>query len=602
MNRGTREYFNAVKRWWWLLVVSVIIPMAITYSFASRQPDVYQAEATILVGRNVFQDPNPDSREIDLSNTLATAYAELATRRTVLERVIQRLGLRTTPENLASQIGINVQSGAQLLEIRVLDADPETSALIANALADELIRRSPISEESILEQQRFVEIQIEELEAKIAEVDAQIDEWTASLAELTSASEIQETQARIDALEQVKARYQATYVGLLGVSRSESPNELSLFEPAVVPTAPVPRQTVLTVAVSGAAGSGLAFGAILLMEHLDTSIRWSKDGVQSIAGLPVLGAIPQESKRESLLSGNPLSPIADAIRSLRVNIFLTRPQHPHTTLLLTSPGVSEGKSFITANLAVALAASGNRVIAVDIDMRRPALHELFNQMNVIGLSEILSSMDDGEGLKPPIPLQKTDFENLRLLSAGRPPADPTALLTSSRLPALLAYLKDQADIVLIDSPPALETPDARLVATMAEGAILVASDGVTRRELVQRAKDELLAKDVNLLGIVVNRVKRKDDYYSSPIRSGKHREAKSWGQNGTKGWLTPKEVAEVLGISKSMTREWCKSGRLPAAKKGLWWRVDRDKFAQMLEDTWDVKLGPRRASELAKRS
>jgi excisionase family DNA binding protein len=176
------------------------------------------------------------------------------------------------------------------------------------------------------------------------------------------------------------------------------------------------------------------------------------------------------------------------------------------------------------------------------------------------------------------------------------------LLTSSRLPALLAYLKNQADIVLIDSPPTLETPDARLVATMVEGAILVASDGATRRELVQRAKDELLARDVNLLGIVVNRVKRKDDYYSSPVHVGKHREAKSWGQNGSKGWLKPRDVAEVLGISKSMTREWCKNGRLPAVKKGLWWRVDRDKFAQMLEDTWDVKLGPRRASELAKRS
>jgi capsular exopolysaccharide synthesis family protein len=593
MDRGLGEYLNVVKRWWWLLVISAIIPMAITYHFASGQPDVYQAQVTIVVGQSVFQDPNPDTREIDLSNTLAAAYAELVTRRTVLERVIRRLGLNTTPEGLARQIGVDVRSGAQLLEIRVVDANPETSALIANALADELILRSPASEESILEQQQFVEIQIKELEGKIEDVNAQIDTWTASLAELTSAAEIDEAQAQIDALEAVKIRYQATYVGLLSVSRSESANELSLFESAVVPSEPVPRQTRLVVAVSGVAGSGLAIGAILLMEHLDTSIRWSKHGHQSIVDLPVLGAVPQESRRESFLSGNPLSPIADAVRSLRANIFLTRSQRPYATLLLTSPSASEGKSFIVANLAIALAAEGNCVIVVDCDMRRPALHELFGQMNVVGLSEVLRGVYDAGDAPAVIPLQETDFENLRLLSAGRPPADPTALLTSARLPALLADLESQADVVLVDSPPVLKVPDARRVATLVEGTVLVASAGVTRRESVQRAKKELLAQEgINLLGIVINRVKREGDYYSHYARGTGRSRVKRWRRNGDREWLKPGEAAEILGISKSMSREWCKNGQLPATRKWLWWRVDRGKFAQMLKDTWDIDLGP----------
>jgi succinoglycan biosynthesis transport protein ExoP len=602
MNQGKLQYLNIIKRWWWLLVVGAIIPMAITYYLVSQQPDVYQAEATLVVGRSVFRDPNPDTREMDLSNTLAAAYAELLTRRTVLERVIQRLGLRTTPERLTKQIAVNIRSGAQLLEIQVLDANPEMAALIANALADELIRQSPTSEETLLEKQKFVETQLEGLEAKINEVDAQIAVWTASLAELTSAAEIQETQARIDALEQVKTRYQDTYVGLLGVSQEESPNELSLFESAVAPSLPVPRQTKLMVAVSGVAGAGLAFGAVLLMEYLDTSLRWGKEGAQSISGLRVLGTIPQVPKRESFLSGDPLSPIADSIRALWVSVFLMHPQRRYRTLLLTSPRSGEGKSFLVANLAIALAAAGNRVVAIDMDMRKSTLHELFNRPNIIGLSEMLSRVGDITWDVSEIPLRETGFGNLRILSAGRLAADPTALLTSSRLPALLDCLKDEADVVLIDSPPILEVPDARPVAMLVEGTILVVSAGTTRRESIQRAKEELLVHEgINLLGVVVNRVKqRKDYYYSTYARGSKQEKPKSRGKRSARGWLTPGEAAVVLGISKSMTCEWCKDGRLPATRKWLSWRVDRDGFAQMLEDTWDGKPIPKWASERVK--
>jgi succinoglycan biosynthesis transport protein ExoP len=602
MDRELRKYLDIIKHWWWLVIISAIIPMAITYYFASKKPDIYQARATLLVGAGVFQDPNPDSREMDLSNTLAGAYAELVKQRPILEPVIQTLGLKISPEELSSQIGINIRSGAQLLEIQVTDTDPEIAALIANALADELIRLSPASGGGTAERREFIEKQLEETAAKIERVDEQIDELTASLAELTSAAEIKDAQDRIDALEQVKTRYQTVYAGLITVSGEKSPSELSLFQPAVVPGSPVPRKTVLIVAVSGVAGTGVAIGAVLLMEYLDTSVKWSKDSPQSLVGLPVLGAIPQDSRRESYLSGNPLSPIAEALRSLRVNMFLIHPQRPYTTLLLTSPGASEGKSFVVANLAVALASGGSRVIVVDSDMRRPALHELLRQTNIIGLSEMLSGMGDGDIEPAAIPLQDTSFENLRLLSAGRLAADPTALLTSSRLPALLASLKDEADIVLIDSPPILEAPDARLVATLVEGTILVASAGNTRMEAVQRAKEELLAHEgVNLLGIVVNRVKqRKDYYYSTYVRGGRQKGPKSRGQDDSKGWLTPGEAAEVLGISKSMTREWCKNGRLPATRKWLSWRIDWDGFAQMLEDTWDVKSRPRRAGKKVK--
>ena len=582
-----RQYLRVVVRWWWLLVLGATIPVAVSYYFTSQQPDLYQAKAIIMVGSGL-QNPDPDPYQLNLSRTLAAAYAELVRQGPIAEAVIERLGLNRTPGSLAAQIGTRIYSGAQLLEIQVTDTNPEAAALIANALADELIRRSPASGGNDPEQQEFIRNQLEELQAKVGNVSDQIDELTASLAELTSAAEIQDAQDRIVALEEVKSTYQSTYADLSTSYSAESSNALSFFDPAVVPQWPMPSKTKLIVAVAGAAGIGLAVGAIFLMEFLDTSLRWEGDGVQSILELPVLGAIPQASRKDTLSSGDPLSPVAEGVRAMRASIFLMRPDHPFKTLLLTSPGASEGKSSILANLAVVLASAGNRVIVVDADMRRPSLHELFDQPNVTGLAEILNSRQVGDDNTLSAPLQETGFDNLYLLSAGRPPKDPGTLLTSPRFPALLEFLKDQGDVILVDSPPVLGPPDATVLATMVEGTILVASVGLTRRELIQQAKDRLYAqRGVNLLGITVNRARLDGSYYDSDRGS---EELMPEGERGDGAWLTLSDAAVRLGISKDQAQRWCKSGRLPATKKWLlWWRVEADKLERMLEDTLEIR-------------
>jgi non-specific protein-tyrosine kinase len=469
----------------------------------------------------------------------------------------------------------------------VTDTNPEASALIANALAEELIRRSPASRGSDPEQQEFIRRQLEELQAKIEDVNEPISTLTASLSELTSAAEIQDVQERIAALEEVKSLYQSTYGGLIDVYRAESPNVLSLFEPAVPPQWPVPSKTKLIVAVAGAAGLGLALGAILLMEYLDTSLRWEGDGEQSILDMPVLGAVPQVPKKDILSSGNPLSPVAAGVRAVRANIFLIRPGRPFRTLLLTSPGAAEGKSFVVANLAVVLASAGNRVIVVDADMRRPSLHEYLDRPNATGLADVLGNRARDEDSLT-VPLQETDFDNLLFLSSGRPQADPVTLLTSPRFPALLEFLKKHGDMILIDSPPVLGPPDATVLAPMTDGTIFVASAGTTRRETIQRARDRMLAqRSVNLLGLAVNRTKLRDGYYGySP---GKGREPAQEREEDDDTLLTLGEAAARLGISKDQARRWCKSGRLPAVKKRLRWWVDPAEVKRMLEDTWEIK-------------
>lgn len=588
-SEAARRYLRLILRWWWLFVLSAVVPAAISYRLASQEPDIYEARATLVVGSSIFQDPDPDRGDLALSDTLAAAYAELATERSVLEPVMEDLALDGEPEALAKQVTTRIRSGAQLLEIHVADTNPAAAALIANRLADELIRRSPTSEQNTPGQQAFVESQLEELKAKIERTNEQISELSASLAELTSAAEIQEANDRIEALELVKSRYQETYAQLFSVSQEESPNALALFEPALVPGHPVPRRTKLVVALAGAAGLGLALSAVILMDYLDTSLRWDFHSGEKTLELPVLGVIPRVSTRGPLRRGDALSPVAEGVRAIRSKLYLMQPNEFFQMLVLTSPGESEGKSFVLANLAVALASGGGRVIAVDGDMRRPSLHELFDRPNLSGLADILA--DDGSSCEDlsPIPLQETDFDGLYLLSAGRPPADPAALLTSPRFQRLLDSLRQQGYTILIDSPPVLGAPDAAIIATRAEGTILVVSAGLTERDLARQARDLLQEQQgVNLLGLAINRAEVGHSYYHYYTRATGDEEPwwKTWTKAWTKtwtekyiddGWLTLDEAATKLGISKRQARRWCREGQLPATKRWLfWWDVETE--------------------------
>ncbi|MDW8068908.1 MAG: polysaccharide biosynthesis tyrosine autokinase [Anaerolineae bacterium] len=573
MTEFLARYGRVLRENWWLLLLGVLIPMMVSYGLLSRRPLLYQARATLMVGTSL-QTLNPDPWQMNLSMTLAGAYAELAKQGPVLEAVIDRLGLPRTPDQLAQQIETRIYSGAQLLEIRVVDTDPEVAALIANALADELIRRSPASGTSDPEQQAFIRRQMADLQARIESVDGEIARLTDRMATLTSAAEIREVQDRIAALETVKTTYQARYADFLQLYNPESPNLLSLFDPASPPQRPIPSRTMLVVAVAGIAGLALAIGALILIDYLDTSLRWENDTVQASLGLPILGAIPHIAHQERTFPkdgqiGSPL--LSESIHGIQTTIFFSRPDRAPRTLLITSPGAQEGKSFVLAHLAVALTAAGYRVIAMDADLRRPSLHEFFDKPNVVGLADLLNGQRV-DRLSTEV-LQKTGIENLWLLPAGRTSIEPALLIGSRRFRALLEELQRYADVILIDSPPVLGPPEAALLASMADATLLVVDDGITRHTAARKARDRLMGQEeVRLLGVVFNRV-RSSSYgylyaYGYSSRNGKPRHRRK-----KRPYLTVAEAADRLGVSKKTAYHWCRTGKLPAKRIGLWWRV-----------------------------
>ncbi|MCP4167785.1 MAG: CpsD/CapB family tyrosine-protein kinase [Chloroflexi bacterium] len=202
------------------------------------------------------------------------------------------------------------------------------------------------------------------------------------------------------------------------------------------------------------------------------------------------------------------SPRTEAYRSLRTNLEFSSLDHPLHTLLLTSSAPDEGKSTTLANLGVINAQAGKRVILLDCDLRRPRLHELFGIGNNAGVSSALLDPD------APLPLQTTDITNLQVMTSGPLPPNPTDLLASSRMDALLTQLTEQVDMVLIDAPPIVVVTDAAVLAAKVDGVLLVVSAGHTKREQAQRAKDLLEKVNARLVGAVLTNAAVDKSVYS----------------------------------------------------------------------------------------
>lgn len=196
---------------------------------------------------------------------------------------------------------------------------------------------------------------------------------------------------------------------------------------------------------------------------------------------------------------DPRSPISEAYRTLRTNLQFVSLDKPLRTILVTSAGPEEGKSTLIANLAIAMAQGERKVILVDCDLRRPSLHKLFG----LGSRQGLTSMIVAEGGSAELPLQETGVPGLTLVASGPLPPSPADLLGSRRMDAVLATLKERADVVLLDSPPVVAVSDAAVLATKVDGVLLVVSAGHTRREGVQAAKAKLEKVNANLLGAVL---------------------------------------------------------------------------------------------------
>ncbi|WP_223066906.1 CpsD/CapB family tyrosine-protein kinase [Paenibacillus caui] len=207
---------------------------------------------------------------------------------------------------------------------------------------------------------------------------------------------------------------------------------------------------------------------------------------------------------ESLVAErNPTSSVAESVRSLRVYIRQhLRESKGGTVLLLTSAHEGEGKSVLVANLAVSFAQEGRKTCVVDGNLRNPSLHLIYDLNNGHGLTDYLIGNEEAENIVRPC-----GTPGLSVITAGEAPPNPSELLGSERMEKLFVKLRQEYEIILLDSPNVLDFSDARVLAARTDGAVLVVKYGRSKREAVRKAKQYMDQAGVSVLGIAMNQVK-----------------------------------------------------------------------------------------------
>jgi succinoglycan biosynthesis transport protein ExoP len=302
-------------------------------------------------------------------------------------------------------------------------------------------------------------------------------------------------------------------------------SNIRVVERAEVPEGPSRPNVPFNLGLGVLFGLVTAVGAAFACEYFDSSVK-SRDDVEGLLQLPTLATIPnfdlarrrgdmQRAKTNGDGNGNghvpgghelvvlhePRSAVAEAFRSLRTSVLFSAPGAPPRVILFTSAGAGEGKTVTSLNLATALAASGSRVLLLDVDLRRPNCHPALGVDNARGLSNFLAGQAELDSL-----VHALEVPPIFFVPAGPTPPNPAELVGSTRMRDALEQLRDQYDFVILDSPPVLPVTDACVLSREADGVVLVVKGNDTPRDLVRRARDQLAQAGAHFLGAVVNNV------------------------------------------------------------------------------------------------
>jgi succinoglycan biosynthesis transport protein ExoP len=300
---------------------------------------------------------------------------------------------------------------------------------------------------------------------------------------------------------------------------ASSPVRVSVSEHATLPERPVSPRKNLIMALGLFVGLGAGFGGSLLKQSLDRTITTRAQATE-VAGAPVLAAVSEDptASASPLIVSDAFSPRAESIRQLRTNIRFLSVDQPLRSLVITSALPGEGKTGTASNLAVSMAQNGERVVLIDADLRRPAVADLFGLPSGVGLTTVLigevEARDALQPWHPDLPLQ--------VLAAGPVPPNPSELIGSSRMAALVTSLVETGVTVVIDSPPLLPVTDGTILARVTDGALLVTRAGSTQVDQLRAAADGLNTVGASLLGVILNRVPRsggRNADYSSRYES-----------------------------------------------------------------------------------
>lgn len=517
-----REIIAALWRRKWIIVALTVLAAAFALLYVSRLSPDYSSSTTIRVSPLLSQAANTGQ----LADVSVDADFSMVMSSAVLDPAARSLGL--DKGDLNGSVTYVIEPGPESMAQATATTLTITASGSTAAEAQERVKA-------------VTKAFADKLDAEVAETLTTLQTQLQTATDQAIQYQAQATLAPGDAivasnLTQALARMTALNGQILTVQSAGT--SVTTITPAPKGTSNNPSSLAvvgLALLCGLLAGSGIA----LLLDRLDRRLR-ETDDLESLTGLPTLAALAEDHavarKRERLPAGSAnRTALSEGLRSLRTSlqVLLTEGKG---VVVVTSVEPGDGKTFVSANLALSLARAGRKVILVGGDMRQPALESYFEAAGEsTGLADLLrGDADESDALTETDvtdELRSTPYRGLRVLPAGVDVDDPADLLAGEVLGDVIGYLAQNADIVIIDSPPALTLADASELAAHADGVIVLSTVNRTRRDLIVQTIGALESNGATLFGTVVNRTRTRlpksyDSYYlksSSPTRSSRTR-------------------------------------------------------------------------------
>jgi succinoglycan biosynthesis transport protein ExoP len=490
-----RAYLEILRRRIWVILITAAITVIVALIGTLLVVPEYSASATVRVATAASGSTDYVSHDINYADRLMNTYIKIATSGPVLAQLVQKLNLERPP-----RVDIEVPANTELMKITVEDQNPTLAKDAANILADILIAQ--VREQSGARGQTAQDILTEQLSQTQAELDQARKNYESVLGQFSPESAQGVTAKRLlDLKEETHTRLLEQYERIR-LSDAVRLNTISIVEPAVAPATPSKPQKALNLGLGLFLGLVAGVGLAFLLENMDTTLHTSEQ-IARTTGLPMLGRIPTVKRPLQNLFINNNLPLEEAFRRLRINIMIHDHSAPLQTFLVTSAQAEEGKSTIVTNLARVIAQSGRTVLLADCNLRSPTLHSFFGLPNQFGLSSVLQQKISSDRA-----LQESNVSGLYVLTSGPAPSNPTELLGSARMPALLERFAQHFDIILLDTPALLPVADTAVLATAVDGVVLVVRRTRARYETVWAACQQLADIKATILGVVVNRAER----------------------------------------------------------------------------------------------
>jgi capsular exopolysaccharide synthesis family protein len=444
-----KEFLKYLRKYIWMMLVAVVVFVGATAFYdCNIKTKLFKSTTTVVLNNgNSAKTAQEDLTTVNLNQKLVTTYSELVKNRTVLQRTIDRL-----------------------------------------------VSKGELAEG---------ELTYEELRSKI------------------SIKNVDDTEILMISVEDANAERATLLANRIAhdfenvVEEKFGQKNVKQFDQAVVPEAQSNDTTVRDIAIAAMVGIFGVTAIAFLIFYFDDTVKYSKN-LEKELNAPIVGKIVRNTaankkgSSELVVADMPKAGTSEAIRALRTNLSFSSIDKGLKSLLISSVNASEGKSFVSSNLAVAYAQAGYKVLLVDCDLRKGRLHRIFGLKNKDGFSNMLIDTRAKSYKKY---IKDTDIENLWVITRGVCPPNPSEILGSNRANELVEALKEKYDIVLFDGAPCGGLSDSIVASKFADAVALVCMDGRTNRTDLLGVIEDLKRVEAPFAGVIMNNIKRSGSSY-----------------------------------------------------------------------------------------